>query len=223
MAKDIIIIGASFFGKEVVGLLEDNNSQENEWNILGFVDEYREVGSEFFGYPILGNVDWLLEYPTEISAVVAIGTLSFRESMATRIVTAKSNVIFPTIISHRASIISEKTTQIGEGTVICAGVVISVDTKIGKFTLVNINVAIGHDSIIDDFATLSPGSVTLGGSSIGRGGSLGAGSVVLPKKTIGKYADLGAGAVAFKDIPDYCLALGNPARVIQENKPEAET
>ena len=44
---------------------------------------------------------------------------------------------------------------------------------------------------------------------------IGAGSTVLPGVTVGKYAILGADSVATKDIPDYAVAVGSPAKVIK--------
>lgn len=49
---------------------------------------------------------------------------------------------------------------------------------------------------------------------IGRGSSLGARSVVLPGVTVGKYAMVGAGAVVTKDVPDFNLVVGNPAKTV---------
>ena len=45
---------------------------------------------------------------------------------------------------------------------------------------------------------------------------IGANSVVLAGVSIGKHAVIGAGSVVTKDIPGYCVAVGNPARVIKE-------
>ena len=47
---------------------------------------------------------------------------------------------------------------------------------------------------------------------IKRGASLGANCTVVPGVTIGRYAFIGAGAVVTKDVPDYALMVGNPAR-----------
>jgi len=47
-----------------------------------------------------------------------------------------------------------------------------------------------------------------------EGASLGANSTVVCGHTIGKFAFVGAGAVVTKDIPDYALVVGNPARVV---------
>jgi UDP-2-acetamido-3-amino-2,3-dideoxy-glucuronate N-acetyltransferase len=46
-----------------------------------------------------------------------------------------------------------------------------------------------------------------------RGASLGANSTIVCGLTIGRYAFVGAGAVVTRDIPDYALVVGNPARV----------
>lgn len=47
------------------------------------------------------------------------------------------------------------------------------------------------------------------------GAHIGIGSIIMPGVTIGKGAVIGAGAVVTKDIPDYCLAVGVPAKVIK--------
>ena len=48
---------------------------------------------------------------------------------------------------------------------------------------------------------------------IREGASLGAGSIVLPGITVGRFAMVGAGALLTRDVPDFALAYGNPARV----------
>lgn len=48
---------------------------------------------------------------------------------------------------------------------------------------------------------------------IKKGASLGANSTIVCGKTIGTYAMVGAGAVVTRDVPDFALVLGNPARV----------
>ena len=51
--------------------------------------------------------------------------------------------------------------------------------------------------------------------SIGDGSWLGHGTVVLPGVTIGRHVAVGANSVVTRDIPDYSVAVGNPARVIK--------
>lgn len=50
---------------------------------------------------------------------------------------------------------------------------------------------------------------------IGDGSFIGIGSVILPGANIGRYCVIGANSVVTKPIPDYCIAAGNPAKIIK--------
>lgn len=52
--------------------------------------------------------------------------------------------------------------------------------------------------------------------SIGKGAWIGANAIILPGVSIGENSVIGAGAVVTKSIPDYCVAVGNPAKIIKE-------
>ena len=49
---------------------------------------------------------------------------------------------------------------------------------------------------------------------IKKGAWIGAGVSILPGVTVGKYAIVGAGAIVTKDVPDYGVAVGTPARIV---------
>lgn len=51
--------------------------------------------------------------------------------------------------------------------------------------------------------------------TIKKGAWIGAGVSILPGVTIGKYAIVGAGAIVTKDVPDYAVVVGIPAKVIK--------
>jgi len=46
-----------------------------------------------------------------------------------------------------------------------------------------------------------------------KGASLGANCTIVCGNTVGKYAFVGAGAVVKKDVPDYAMVAGNPAKI----------
>ena len=54
--KDLVIIGASDFGREVAALVSNINEVQEEWNFVGFVDDGLE-GTTIEGFKILGNVE----------------------------------------------------------------------------------------------------------------------------------------------------------------------
>ncbi len=56
---------------------------------------------------------------------------------------------------------------------------------------------------------------------IGDGSWLGAGTVVLPGAQIGKHVAVGANSVVTGILPDYCVAVGAPARVIKQYSKES--
>ena len=51
---------------------------------------------------------------------------------------------------------------------------------------------------------------------IGSNTMIGIRSIILPGVKIGNHVAIGAGSVVVKDIPDHCIAAGNPAKIIKE-------
>lgn len=51
-------------------------------------------------------------------------------------------------------------------------------------------------------------------TTVRRGATIGAGAVIVCGHSVGNYAFVGAGAVVIRDVPDFALVVGNPARLI---------
>ena len=52
--KDLIIIGASGFGREVAWLVERINSKKKTWNLLGYIDDSEEMQNKTINsYPVI--------------------------------------------------------------------------------------------------------------------------------------------------------------------------
>lgn len=101
------------------------------------------------------------------------------------------------------------------------GVVIGDDCKIRPFVFiptgvtVEDNVFIGPNvSFTNDKYPRVRGEWKLLRTKVKRCASIGANSVILPGLTVGKYSLIGAGSVVTKDVPDYAVVSGNPARVM---------
>jgi len=113
------------------------------------------------------------------------------------------------------SAVVASTATIKHGVYINAGVVIGSHTIIGGFSNVNRSASIGHDNMIGFAASIAPGAVLTGGITVGAVATIGAGAVILPGITIGRRAVVGAGAVVTKNVADYEVVVGNPARVLR--------
>ena len=104
---------------------------------------------------------------------------------------------------------------IGEGSIVCAHTIITVNITIGKHVIVNLDCTIGHDAVLNDFVTVYPGVNISGDTDIGYASELGTGMQIIQGKKIGERSIVGAGAVVIRDIPEKCTAVGSPAKPIK--------
>jgi sugar O-acyltransferase (sialic acid O-acetyltransferase NeuD family) len=210
--KDIVIIGAGNFGREVAQLIEDINLDSNIWTLLGFIDETAEKhGTLINNIPVLGSFDWLEKNKAgHIYSVCAIGNPKDKYYLIKK--ASASGVDFCNLIHPEAKI--SKFVQLGTGCIICWNSFISVNTKIGNHVSINPGCGIGHDTVIGDYSSLY-WNVTLSGNvQINEGCEIGSNAAVIPKRVIGKWSIIGAGAAVVRDIPENCTAVGVPARPI---------
>ena len=118
--------------------------------------------------------------------------------------------------------------KIGRGCTIGQNVVISPQVVVGDNVKIQNNVSVYTGVTLEDDVFCGPSMVFTNvinprshvsrkdefrQTLVGRGASLGANSTILCGHTIGRYAFVGAGAVVTRDVPDYALVIGSPARV----------
>ena len=208
--KDIVIIGAGGFGREVAWLIEDIKKVNNEWNIVGFVDDNKSIqGTEINGYKVVGDIDWLEKQ--EVFVVNAIGNPVIKKKVMDKLDGSKNK--YPVLI-HPSVICSDRV-SFGEGSIICAGNIITVNVEIGKHVIINLDCTIGHDANIGDYSTVLPSVNVSGFVKTEECVSVGTGSAVIQGVNIGRNTVVGAGAVVVKDLPANCTAVGSPAKPIK--------
>lgn len=209
--KDLYIIGASGFGREVAWLVERINKVKPSWNLKGFIDDNDSLWKSKEGeYDVFGGCDYLKSLG-EVYAVCAVGSAKLRKVIIEKF--EGSDVKFAAVIDPSAHI--SKRVEIGEGTIICAGTVITVDVKIGKNVIINLNCTIGHDDIVEDFVTIYPNVSISGNVVIGKCSELGTGMQIIQGKNVTANTIIGAGAVVVKDIKESGTYVGNPAKQIK--------
>ena len=118
---------------------------------------------------------------------------------------------------------------IGEACNIGQNCVISPDVVLGKNVKIQNNVSVYTGVVCEDDVFLGPSMVFTNvinprsgvnrrgqytKTLVKKGASIGANATIVCGHDIGKYAFIGAGAVVTKEIPDYGLVVGNPARQI---------
>ncbi len=211
--NDLIIIGASGFGREVAWLVERINKKCKEWNLIGFIDDNISIQENVInGYRVLGTTNNIKDYP-EAYYVCAIGSSKVRSMIIEKVTQENPNIRFATLIDPTVEM--SDLVEIGEGTIICAHTIITVNISIGKHVIINLDCTIGHDAVLKDFVTLYPSVNVSGASNIGKAVEMGTGMQIIQGKSVRDYSVVGAGAVVVRDLPEKCTAVGSPAKVIK--------
>lgn len=211
--KELIIIGAGDFGRELTWLIQDINKKEIQYKIVGYLDDdTSKTGKVINGYPVLGNVSELknLQEKNNISAVIAMQDGRIRKKIAEDTSWYHN---WETLI-HPSVIISE-TVQIGKGTILCANVAASVDSVIGDFCLFNIGTIIGHDCLISNYVSVMSNSTICGHVTIEEGAYLATNVSIVPGRRIGSWAKVGVGSSVISHVKEGTTVMGSPARRIK--------
>ncbi|AGW91661.1 hypothetical protein N234_16655 [Ralstonia pickettii DTP0602] len=209
----LVIYGAGGFAREVLQVALDMNAEAQRWDVQGFlVDPGYEVSEPVHGLPVITTDSW--EAPANVEMVVAIGDTSARRAIAERM-QARFGVRFATLIHPSAWV--GRQVKMGEGTVICAGAMITTDIVIGRHVHVNLGCTIGHDAVLEDFVTLNPSVNVSGNVHLCEGVMAGTGVKLIPHVRVGAGTVLGAGAVAVADLPPDVTAVGVPAKAIRKH------
>ena len=161
---------------------------------------------------MLGKSTDVGNYP-DAYFVVAVGASKTREKIVNNMKAVNPAIKFGTVIDP--SVEMSDLVTIGEGTIICAHTIITVNIEIGSHVIINLDCTVGHDAVLQDFATLYPSVNISGITNIGHAVELGTGMQIIQGKTVGDYSIVGAGAVVVKDIPAKCTAVGSPAKPIK--------
>ncbi|MBO5408675.1 MAG: acetyltransferase [Clostridia bacterium] len=203
MHKDVIVIGAGGHAKVIADIVRKSGD-----NLIGFLDDSKQAGTEFFDAFILGNTDSYQEY-IQKEFIIAIGNNAIREQIAKKM----QGVTFYTAI-HPTAVIAEGVT-IGEGTCVMANAVINADARVGKHCIINTASVIEHDNQISDYVHLSPVAALAGTVTVGERTHVGIGAKVKNNTDICADVMVGAGTVVVNSITEKGTYVGVPARKVK--------
>jgi len=191
------IIGAGGFGREIKAAMGIPN-------IKFFVDDsYENLDNNILG---LSKFD-----PKKYSVVIAIADPRDRYNVVQKL--PKETKYF-TFIDPSAQI-HDDNIQIGEGSIICAGTIITTNVKIGKHAHINLITTIGHDCTIGDYFKTAPGVQISGNETIGNRVYFGTRSCIKQKLTICDDVTIGMNSGVVKNITEPGIYVGTPAQKLK--------
>ena len=117
------------------------------------------------------------------------------------------------IVYNQLTVVCPKNVKIGKNVTVMNGALMM---SAGGITLEdNVLIAANVQLISNNHDTYDRYVITCKPILIKEGAWVGAGATILPGVTVGKHAIIGANSVVSKDIPDYAVAVGCPAKVIK--------
>jgi sugar O-acyltransferase (sialic acid O-acetyltransferase NeuD family) len=188
--------------------------------LIGFLHSDPALkGGEFYGVPIFGGLDEVPALAAQGMKFVSLVTGSTVARYQTaRGIVARGGELGSLIHPDIELIMS----RIGPGAYIQEKVVIQANVEFGNNCSVHMGCLIAHDVRVGNSSFISFAVAISGEVSIGDGVFVGANATLLPRVKVGKFATIGAGAVVNRDVPDYAVVAGNPAKFIKDNARELQ-
>jgi sugar O-acyltransferase (sialic acid O-acetyltransferase NeuD family) len=209
--RDLVIFGAGGHGRDALQAVRAINSVSSAWHCIGFVvDPGFPAPDKLHDLPVIVGVDALLAY-RDLDVVVAVGDPAGRQRIVEKLRLFET-IGFPSLIHPRAWIGDR--VDLGVGTIVLAGAIITTDVELGAHTHINVSSTISHDTRIGAFSTLSPGVNIAGRVTIGARVQIGTGASIIPGVEVGDDCVIGAGAAVVHSIPAGVTAVGVPARAL---------
>jgi sugar O-acyltransferase (sialic acid O-acetyltransferase NeuD family) len=214
--ENIVLFGGGLHANVCIDIIE----KESRHKIIGIIDSIAEIGTDMFGYTVIGRQEEIIRLKEKYDIKGGLITIGdnyarcyVRDFILSEIPDFKFiNAIHPTVTIGR-------NVKIGVGNVIMAGAIINPDTEIEDFCIINTGAQLEHNCFMGSFSHLSAGSITGGKVRIGRFSAITLNVTILDRLNIGENTVVGSGSVVLKDLPDNVLAYGNPAKIIRTRKP----
>lgn len=206
--KQLLIIGARGWGREVYDIAKACIAAGAEFMVKGFLDDKSDALDGYDNYPpILGPVETYDVKPDDVF-VCALGDVSYKKHYAD-IIESKGGMFVSLI--HPTAILGNNA-HIGVGCVVGAYANLSSDTRIGDFVTFSIKAGMGHDSSIGDYSHIGGFTNISGFVAIGEMVTVHPCCNILPHKKIGDKAVIGTSSVVLTNVKMGKTVYGNPAR-----------
>lgn len=210
--KDLLIYGFGGFGHEVACVVNRINEHKPTWNIIGYIDDGVEPGTQCKYGKVLGNIDTLNNWDREVSVVVAVGSPKYLEFLPNHI--TNPLVDFPNIIAPNVFFFDEDSVSMGKGNVITFGCRFSCNIELGSFNVLDGCISLGHDVIIGSYNMMFPEVRISGQTVVGDKNYFGARCFAAQCLKIGNENRFGAGTYILRKIKDGGFYMGNPAKKV---------
>lgn len=209
----VLILGAGKAARYVAYIL----SYSADMEVFGYTDrDESKWKTSLMGKPVLGPDDEGIAAARRAGvrhAILGMGTVPWVRAGLRALAEREGFELVNAI--HPSAILSPGV-QLGKGVVIEAGNVLSDNPRLEDNVWVGLAAMVSHDTTIGRDSTVGGRAAVGAEVSVGEQTQIGMGSVIQSGRRIGSFTIVGSGANVITDIPDYVVAVGNPAKVIKQ-------
>jgi len=207
--KRVAVLGAGGHAAETAWTIEELRSRGSDLSFAGYIVKLGELLGP--SSSVIGDEAWMLLNRDSFDGLaVGVGMPALRMKIARQHLPEFSAEWWPVLI-HPTAVHDPRTCKFGEGVMIGAGAILTVNVRIGPFALANFGCTIGHDTVVGSGSVIMPGANVAGNVVIGDAVLVGTGAQILEGLKIGDGARVGAGAVVVSDVPAGVTVVGCPA------------
>lgn len=213
----IAIFGGQGGGDVIADYLD---CMPERFRVLGFLNDLAQKGETICGRTVLGGFrDWRT-LPEGVRFVAPLHKA--KEIQKRRAIVEALGVpdALWTQAIHPRAVISPRSC-LGPG--VCVGPLcdVSPGVTLGRHVALRAGASLGHDVVLGDFAFFGPKAISLGYAQIGEGAHIGPGAILREGIHVGRYAVVGFGSAVVRDVEEFSIVAGNPARPIGRVEPLA--
>jgi len=211
----LAVYGTGGHGREIAALIQSGRTNQPDDFFLGFIDDNPDNHSTTINRSRVYSLDQVAREFHSVKIICGVGSPRIRQTLADKC--AARGLSFATVISAGSCLSPD--IEIGEGSVVAAGAILTTNIRLGRHVHLNIGCTVSHDVVIDDFAIVNPGARINGWVHLGRRCYIGAGAVIINGDpghllTVGADAVVGAGACVIRPVPAGTTVVGVPAHPI---------
>lgn len=213
ITRKLVILGAGHGCLEALAIIKRLIDSGNDITVVGILDDDPALRERLVGgYEVMGPLEIWRNFDNSHFFVHSIGTFTSR--LARRDIVIRSEIPlsrFETLIDPGAVVLVD-TNYIGAGSIIHAGVVVSVGARIGNFVVVSANTVVGVNNLVGSYALFASGISTSTNVKVGCMAFIGSGVSVAPNLELDALSFVAVGTVVLGDVEAGYSVIGNPGR-----------
>lgn len=212
--KQLYIVGAGGFGRELHTYVLRHPSHGREWTFAGFLDDNLAALEDYGRFAPVMPLGQHLPSPDSVY-LCGLGLPATKTRLIEPLL--KAGATFISFV-HPSALVGERI-RLGRGVVLCPGVTLTCDISLGDFVTINLDTTIGHDVTVGDWTTVSSQCDLTGHVKVETNVFIGSKANVIPSRRVGAGALVAAGAVVVRDVPPGVTVFGNPAAILKGVSP----